>query len=88
MTALSAFEHWLVVVPSAGDRQVLTSLVRGRSRGHQLRCGECDAVLALDRAPMPVPAGVIRCVPCGSLNDLTQERAGQEHPVREPAAED
>ena len=74
MTALSAFEHWLVVVPSAGDRQVLTSLARGRARGHQLRCGTCDAVLALDRSPMPAPAAVMRCVPCGSLNDLASER--------------
>ena len=78
MTALSAFEHWLVVVPSAGDRQVLTSMARGRERGHQLRCGTCDAVLALDRAPMPAPAGVLRCVPCGSLNDLVQERPAQD----------
>ena len=78
MTALSAFEHWLVVVPSAGDRQVLTSLARGRSRGHQLRCGNCDAVVALDRAPMPAPAAVIRCVPCGSLNDLASERPARD----------
>jgi hypothetical protein len=78
MTALSAFEHRLVVVPSAGDRQVLTSLARGRSRGHQLRCGNCDAVLALDRAPLPAPAEVLRCVPCGALNDLASERPAQD----------
>ena len=73
MTALGAFEHWLGVVASPGDRQVVTSLARGRERGHQLMCGGCDTVLARDRAPMPVPAPVIRCVSCRSLNDLTQE---------------
>jgi len=74
MTALSAFEHWLGVVASPGDRQVVTSLARGRERGHQLMCGSCDTVLAVDRAPMTAPAPVIRCVSCRSLNDLTQER--------------
>jgi hypothetical protein len=78
MTARSAFEHRLVVVPSAGDRQVRTSLARGRSRGHELRCGNCDAVLALDREPMPAPAEVLRCVPCGSLNDLASQRPTQD----------
>jgi hypothetical protein len=77
MTALSAFEHWLVVVPSAGDRQVLTSLPRGRDRGHQLQCGACDGVLALDRLPEAGPSPVMRCVSCGSLNDLARERLPQ-----------
>jgi uncharacterized paraquat-inducible protein A len=74
MTARSAFEHWLVVVPSAGDRQVVTSLARGRERGHQLRCGSCDTVVAVDRLPMTAPAPVMRCGSCRSLNDLTQQR--------------
>lgn len=74
MTAQSALEHRLVVVPSAGDRQVLTSLPRGRERGHELWCGTCDGVLALDRRPMAAPAAVMRCVACGSLNDLARPR--------------
>ncbi|MFQ1002495.1 hypothetical protein [Modestobacter sp. SSW1-42] len=78
MTALSSFEHRLVVVTSPEGRQVLTSLARGRDRGHQLVCGTCDGVLALDRRPMAEPADVIRCVPCGSLNDLGRQ---QPHPA-------
>ena len=72
MTTRSAYEHRLVVVSSSGDRQVLTSLPRGRDHGHRLRCGTCDGVLAYDRAPMPVPAPVMRCGSCRSLNDLTR----------------
>ena len=78
MTALSSFEHRLVVVTSPEGRQVLTSLARGRERGHRLVCGACAGVLALDRAPMPRPAAVMRCVPCGSLNDLGR---GQPDPA-------
>jgi hypothetical protein len=78
MTAIGAFEHWLVVVPSAGDRQVLTSLPRGRDRGHQLQCGGCGDVLARDRRPEGASAAVMRCSPCGSLNDLARERPARD----------
>jgi len=77
MAALGAFEHRLVVVPSSGGRQVVTSLPRGRERGHQLRCGSCDGVVAADRAPMTAPAPVMRCGSCRSLNDLTERRPAQ-----------
>ena len=77
MTALSAFEHRLVVVSSASDRQVVTSLPRGRERGHQLHCGDCDGVVALDRVPMAAPAPLMRCGSCGLLNDLSRERSAQ-----------
>ncbi|MCZ2828888.1 hypothetical protein O2W14_08600 [Modestobacter sp. VKM Ac-2986] len=77
MTALSAFEHRLVVVSSSGDRQVVTSLPRGKERGHQLHCGSCDGVVAFDRVPMTAPAPVVRCGSCRSLSDLTQEHPAQ-----------
>ena len=63
-------DHRLPVVPTPDpDREVLTSLPRGRDAGHQLLCGGCDAVVAQARQPLPGPAPLLRCNSCGALTD-------------------
>ena len=77
-TREDSMDHRLVVVASADARQVVTSFPRGRNREQRLLCGTCGGVLAWDRGPMQLPAPLVRCTSCRSLNDPTRLEVRQD----------
>ena len=75
------FDHRLAMAVPVGDRRLMTSLPRGRHRGHRLVCGGCPTVLAWDHCPWESPAPLLTCHRCQAVNDLTRSVANLALPA-------